>query len=205
MGKVVKRIVLTGGPSAGKSSSLETIRDYFTNKGYIVYIVNESATELMISGVIPNKNNLSMIEFQDIVLRYQLYKENLIDSIADNSYDEKEAIIIYDRGLLDNKTFIKDTEFYNLLNKYSLNEFDLLNRYDLVIHLETGAKSKFYRTDNNNVRKESKEEAIEKDNQTFDAWKSHNNLVRIKCYDDFNEKQKEIIRVCNESLNSKEI
>ena len=25
MGKVVKRIVLTGGPSAGKSSSLETI------------------------------------------------------------------------------------------------------------------------------------------------------------------------------------
>ena len=102
MGKVVKRIVLTGGPSAGKSSSLETIRDYFTNKGYIVYIVNESATELMISGVIPNKNNLSMIEFQDIVLRYQLYKENLIDSIADNSYDEKEAIIIYDRGLLDN-------------------------------------------------------------------------------------------------------
>lgn len=44
MGNIVKRIVLTVGPCAGKSSSLELFKGYLVNKGYVVYVVQESAT-----------------------------------------------------------------------------------------------------------------------------------------------------------------
>ena len=73
MGKVVKKIVLTGGPCAGKSTSLDLIREYLNGLGYLVLIVNESATELINGGIKPfGDNSISMLEFQDIVLRYQL-------------------------------------------------------------------------------------------------------------------------------------
>ena len=200
MGNIIKRIVLTGGPSSGKSSSLKTIKDYFVNQGYLVYIVNESATELINSGLIPGDYSITNEYFQEIILKYQLYKEELINSIAKSNNSEKSIIILYDRGLLDGKAYIKSYEFQEILKKLNLKELDLLNRYDLVIHLETGAKSKFYRTDNNSARMESKEEAIIKDNETFDAWKAHKNINRVKCYENFQNKQNQIISICKNSL-----
>ena len=203
MGRVVKKIVLTGGPSSGKSSSLELIQKYLTNLGYVVLIVNESATELINSGIKPfGENKLRMIDFQDVILRYQLFKENLIEDTAINFMD-KDIVILYDRGVMDNKAYISDYEFECLLKKYNLIESDLINRYDLVIHLETGAKSKYYIKENNKARYESTREAIELDNRTYNAWINHKNLYKIKCNDDFKEKQREIIRICDEYLNKK--
>lgn len=205
MGRVVKKIVLTGGPSSGKSSSLELIQKHLTNLGYIVLTVNESATELINTGIKPfGENKLRMVDFQDVILRYQLFKENLIEDIAINFMD-KDIVILYDRGVMDNKAYISDYEFSCLLKKYNLKEFDLINRYDLVIHLETGAKSKYYITENNKARYENIEEAIELDNKTYNAWINHKNLYKIKCYEKFVDKQNEIIRICNEFLNKKEV
>jgi len=195
MGRVVKKIVLTGGPSSGKSSSLELIEKHLTNLGYIVLIVNESATELINNNIKPfGHNKLRMIDFQDVILRYQLYKENLVEDTA-NKYINNDIIILYDRGILDNKSYISDYEFESLLKKYNLIESELLNKYDLVIHLETGAKSKYYVTENNKARYESIEEAIELDNRTYNAWINHKNLYKIKCNDIFKEKQREILNI----------
>ena len=201
MGRVVKKIVLTGGPSSGKSSSLELIHKHLTNLGYVVLIVNESATELINSGIKPiGENKLRMIDFQDVILRYQLFKENLFEETA-NNYMDKDIVILYDRGVMDNKAYISDAEFECLLNKYNLNEFDLINRYDIVIYLETGAKKNFYDTENNKARYDSAREAIELDNRTYNAWSNHKNLYKIKCYENFVEKQRIIIRICDEILN----
>ena len=205
MGRVVKKIVLTGGPSSDKSSSLELIQKHLTSLGYVVLIVNESATELINTGIKPfGENKLRMVDFQDVILRYQLFKENLFEEIA-NNYIDKDIVIIYDRGVMDNKAYISDYEFSCLLNKYNLTEQELLNRYDLVIHLETGGKSKYYITENNKARYENIEEAIELDNRTYNAWIHHDNLYKIKCYEKFVDKQNEIIRICDELLNKKEV
>ena len=205
MGKVVKKIVLTGGPGAGKSSSLDLIKNYLKELGYFILVVNESATELINSGIKPfGVNKLSMFNFQDVILNYQLEKEKIIENTAKN-FIEDDVIIIYDRGLLDNKAYIGQEEFDKLLEKYNLKEINLLNRYDLVICLETGAKSKYYRTDNNSARSESKEEAIKMDNKTFEAWKNHNNLFRVKCFEDFCDKQNEIIKIIDIALNKNSI
>ena len=201
---MIKKIVLTGGPSAGKSSSLEFVRKYYSELGYKVYIVSETATDLMKSGIIPNQTNLSLLEFQDIIFKYQLFKENLVLNIVNNN-NFLNNIIIFDRGILDNKAYIKDEEFEMILKKYNYSENDLLARYDLIIHLETGAKSNYYRTDNNSCRKENVDLAIKLDNLTYKAWHNHNNLVKIECYDNFYDKQNEIISVIDKELNSKKL
>lgn len=194
MERVVKRIVLTGGPCAGKSSSLELIEQYFRNNNYVVYTVQESATELIKSGVKPfGVNAFDLYYFQDILLSYQLAKEKIIDEIVYNSSDDK-IVIIYDRGTIDNKAYIGQKRFDNLLEKYNLNEVDLLNKYDLVIHLETGAKINNYNKDNV-ARSESEEDALVLDTKTYDAWKYHNNLIKVKSRDNFIEKQEEIIKI----------
>lgn len=205
MGRVVKKIVLTGGPSSGKSSSLELIHKHLTNLGYVVLIVNESATELINSGIKPfGENKLRMIDFQDVILRYQLFKENLFEETA-NQYMDKDIVILYDRGVMDNKAYITDDEFSSLLKKYNLKEFDLINRYDLVIHLETGAKKNFYNTENNKARYDSIEEAIKLDDRTYYVWSKHKNLYKINCNDIFEEKQKEIINVIDINMEVKKL
>ena len=201
---MIKKIVLTGGPSAGKSSSLEFVRKYYSELGYKVYIVSETATDLMNSGIIPNQTNLSLLEFQDIIFKYQLFKENLVLNIVNNN-NFLNNIIIFDRGILDNKAYIKDEEFEMILKKYNYSENDLLARYDLIIHLETGAKSNYYRIDNNSCRKENVDLAIKLDNLTYKAWHNHNNLVKIECYDNFYNKQNEIISVIDKELNNKKL
>lgn len=198
MGKIVKRIVLTGGPCAGKSSSLNLIQKYLINKGYLVYIVQESATELINSGIKPfGDNKLDLFKFQEVILEYQLDKEKLIEYVAKNYETDKDIVIIYDRGVIDNKAYIGQNAFDNLLNKHNLNELEILDKYDLVIHLETAAKSNAYTKENNKARSESKLEAIELDTKTYDAWKLHKNLIRVKCYDNFEDKQNKILEICD--------
>ena len=47
MGKIFAKVVLTGGPCAGKTSALTKIEEELIEKGYKVFIVSETATELI--------------------------------------------------------------------------------------------------------------------------------------------------------------
>ena len=49
----IRKIVLTGGPSAGKTTGLSWIRNAFSKLGYTVLFVPETATELISGGVAP--------------------------------------------------------------------------------------------------------------------------------------------------------
>ena len=201
MGRIVKRIVLTGGPCAGKSDSLESVEKFLMYKGYIVYTVQESATELIKSGIKPfGDGAIDMEQFQDIIMKYQLYKEKLVNKVANIFNGDKEIIILYDRGLMDNKSYISEEVFNNLLIKFNLSEMDILDRYDLVIHLETAAKGNCYTKENNEARSEDKIKAIEMDNKNYYAWSKHNNLEYVKFYDDFKDKQRELLSIIEKNL-----
>ena len=73
----VTKIVITGGPCAGKSTAMSTIQSELTKLGYKVYFITESATEVITSGVTPDLNN-----FQKHLLQYQLDKEKMYENIA---------------------------------------------------------------------------------------------------------------------------
>lgn len=70
MGKIVGKIVLTGGPCAGKTTALARIEEYYQEKGYVVLVVNESATEIISGGIKPFGNApIDLYKFQEIILQ----------------------------------------------------------------------------------------------------------------------------------------
>jgi len=78
---MVKKIVLTGGPCAGKTTALARIEEDLTEKGYKVFVVGESATELIKSGVRPFGDKcLDMVTFQKMIMLYQLQKEEIYNN-----------------------------------------------------------------------------------------------------------------------------
>ena len=199
MGKVVKRIALTGGPGAGKSSSIETIKNYLESIGYLVYIVPEAATELDECGI--DRTKMTTYDFQNIVLTYQLEREKLFEQISELNNLDKDIILLYDRGILDSKVYTKDDdEFERLITSRGLNEQDILDRYDLVIFLETAARIGAYTTKNNKARKEDTDEAIVRDDKTFDVWKNHRNITKIHAEKEFEIKKQNIINTIKNNL-----
>ena len=125
-------------------------------------------------------------------------------------YTNDNVIIIYDRGILDNKAYINDEEFKEVLNYISYNknkkiyEEDLLDRYDMVIHLVTAAdgKSEAYTLNNNSTRTEGIEEAIKLDKKTMNAWIRHPNLKIIDNEESFNTKIDNVMQKIYELLNN---
>lgn len=185
----VLKVALTGGPCGGKTTSIKTIEEEFIERGYHVIIVPEAATILINSGIRPfGVNGLPMYEFQKYVMELQFRLEDMASQAAEEI--ERPTIIVCDRGLLDDKAYVSEEEFNKLTKKFKTTTFDLLNRYDLVMHLVTAAdgKEEFYTTTNNEARTETPAEAREKDKRTLDAWLGHDNLKIIGNDTDFSTK-----------------
>ena len=51
--KTISKIVITGGPCAGKTTGMSWIQNTFTQRGYVVLFVPETSTELITGGVAP--------------------------------------------------------------------------------------------------------------------------------------------------------
>lgn len=201
MAYIEAKIVLTGGPCAGKTSALARIEEYFTELGYKVLIVGESATELIKGGIRPfGDKALKSFDFQDTILKYQLQKELLYNDVANKLSSHDKCIIIYDRGLMDNSAYISQEEFNELLKLNNLTKLDLMDRYDMVLHLVTAADgaSDYYTLANNTARSEGINEAILLDGKTMKAWQGHQNLQIIDNSISFDEKMNSVIeRISN--------
>lgn len=190
----IKKIALTGGPCAGKTTSIERIKAEFCEKDYNVLVVPEAATLLINMGIRPFGNNaVSMLEFQKYVLETQEILEEFATRNAKQS--NNDTIIICDRGFLDSKAYITETEFKELLSIYDKKELDYMHSYDLVIHLRTAAygKEEFYTLDNNGARTETPDEARMKDTLTLNSWLGHPKLVIVGNDTNFEEKQNRVL------------
>lgn len=133
---MIKRIVLTGGPSSGKTTVLERINKVYTSLGYNVIIIEETATYLIEKGIKPfGENKVKMIDFQELVMRFQLAKEQVVDK-AVQMMENNKVIIVYDRGTIDNSAYVNDEEFKEVLSRINGvgNFYELMNKYDLIIN-----------------------------------------------------------------------
>ena len=197
---MIKKIVLTGGPCSGKSTSITKIKRKFEEQGFIVLVVSETATELINSGIkCFGQNKLEVYDFQKFILMQQLSKENLIDMYI-NQNEGKDIIILYDRSILDNKSYLTEDEYKSLLKEFNLSESSIIQRYDMAIHLVTAAQgTDFYTLENNSARSETKEEAIRLDRKTLNSYLGFPHHVVIDNSTDFDEK---IDRVIDEISNT---
>ena len=189
----VTRIVITGGPSAGKTTAMSKIQGFFTKLGYSVLFVPETATELITSGVAPWRC-VSNVAYQLCQMKLQLAKESVYEQGAAALGAEK-VLVVCDRGALDNKAYMTEAEFREVLDTLGLNEVALRDRYDAVFHLVTAAKGaeKFYTLENNAARTEQVKEAAELDDRVLAAWTGHPHLRVIDNSTGFEEKLQRVI------------
>ncbi len=193
MTKKIIKIVITGGPCAGKTTAMSRVRQALTDKGYTVRVVPETATELITGGVTPRTCG-SLIEFQTRVLRLQLNKEKSHEQAAKTMNADK-IVILCDRGALDGKAYLDDADFARICEAIQTDEAALRNRYDAVFYMVTSAKSnrEYYTTDNNDARMETPEEAAALDDELIAAWTGHPHLRVIDNTSDVEMKIKRLI------------
>ena len=202
MAKQITRIVLTGGPAAGKTTLISRIlKEFKQDEGWKVITIPETATELISGfGIKPFGGCVSMLDFQDFVVSDQLHKEQLALKAA-QMVPEEHVIVLYDRALFDDKAYISDEEFRQVLARFGLTEQQALSHYDTVLHLVSCAKgAEFAYNFGNEARYEPLELAREKDDLTLRAWRAHPNLHVIDNSVDFEDKIARGLRAVYEAL-----
>lgn len=189
----ISKIVITGGPSAGKTTAMSWVQNAFTQMGYTVLFVPETATELITGGVAPWTCGTNA-EYQKCQMKLQIEKEKIFEQAARTMTADK-VLIVCDRGTLDNKAYMNDIEFAEVIQFIGSNEVELRDNYDAVFHLVTAAKGaeEFYTTANNSARTETVEEAAALDDKLISAWTGHPHLRVIDNTTNFEEKMKRLI------------
>ena len=189
----ISKIVITGGPCAGKTTALSWIQSNFTKLGYTVLFVPETATELITGGVAPWTCG-SNVDYQKCQMQLQMEKEKIFEQGAASMPAEK-VLIVCDRGTLDNKAYMSQLDFSYVMEALGCNEVELRDSYDAVFHLTTAAKGakEFYTTANNAARTETVDQAVELDDKLIAAWTGHPHLRIIDNASDFENKLKRLI------------
>lgn len=156
-----RRIVLTGGPGAGKTALLELIRQSFCSH---VRVLPEAAG-VVYGGGFPREDDIACRRAAQRAI-YHVQREL---EVAGDSHDA--AIVLCDRGTLDGLAYWPGAieDFWTSLGT-TLDEE--LGRYDAVIHLRTPTEAFGY-NHVNPLRIESAASAAEFDARIVGAWSAH--------------------------------
>jgi len=196
----IKRIVLTGGPCAGKTTALVRINDHFTSLGYKVFTVPEVPTMVTQSGWNYMTNNKDFYyEGEKVILELQLELEDKIQRLAETCTEP--CVIVCDRGAMDISAYISPEMWDELTAACGTNSEKIRERYDAVLHLVSAADGaeKYYTTANNAQRYEQADEkglAIARmlDKKVIQAWNGHSHLRVINNSEDFDRKMRRVLK-----------
>ena len=200
----ITKIVITGGPCAGKTTAQSWIESEFTKKGYQVIFISEGATDIIKSGIgrdvlYTNK------DFQKAILQYQLERERIVYEASKRMKNDK-VLIVCDRGTLDGKCYMSDLEYNQMLKELNTNEIELRDSYDAIFHLVSAAKgaSECYTLANNKARIETVEEAIKADERIISCYTGHPHLRVIDNSTDFKGKMLRLVKEISSFLGEPE-
>lgn len=200
MNNKITRIVLTGGPCAGKTSALERIVDHFSEAGYKVFTIPEMPTLFTQSGMnYLTKNKDFFYEGEKATLEMQLAFEDRFTLMAQTL--DMPCLIVCDRGTMDISAYMTPEMWNHLMELADTNSDALRSRYDAVLHLTTTAcgSEEFYTTSTNAQRYEQANEegmrmARELDRKVFEAWTGHHYLKVIDNQEYFSQKAECVVR-----------
>lgn len=188
-----RKIVLTGGPCAGKTTLTQVIARVFQEH---VAVVPEAAS-LLFSGGFPRWAELAARRAtQRAIYRVQCELEVAFAA----KYPDK--ILVFDRGTLDGAAYWPEgpADFFRAVGTSSEAE---LNRYDRVIYLESAAAHDYARhAAANPSRTETWEEASQLDAQTQRLWTAHSRLAIVKNQRSFDAKISEVLALVDREITS---
>jgi predicted ATPase len=182
-------IVVTGGPGAGKTAVLETVRRHFSST---VRVVPEAAGMLFEGGFPSRADSVGRAAAQRAIFRVQRELEDL--ALA----DDHAPTILCDRGSLDALAYwpYDQASFYAQLGTSAELE---RARYATVIHLRTPSFAQGYNL-GNTMRIETPEQAAELDRSIERAWAGHPHRHFIDCQEDFLLKLTLCVRLLREEI-----
>ena len=194
MEKQITKIVITGGPCAGKTTAMSWIQNAFTKLGYAVLFVDETATQLITGGAAPWLSQ-SNRDYQWQLIQLQQAKEKAFAEIG-KTLPEDKILIVCDRAVMDNCAYMSEEEFNWITEKMHTGKIELRDQYDAVFHLVTAAKGaeKYYTLANNQARTETVEEASAVDDKLIKAWTGHPHFRIIDNSTGFEDKMMRLIR-----------
>jgi predicted ATPase len=155
-----RRVVLTGGPGAGKTALLELIRQSFCEH---VIILPESAG-ILFGGGFPRG---TIPALRRPAQRAIFCTQRELEATADGT---NAAIVLCDRGTVDGNAYWPGPEDFWSAVGTTLDE--QLRRYDAVIHLRTPRPERGYNR-SNPLRIESAAEAAAIDERILLSWERH--------------------------------
>lgn len=190
---VIKKIVITGGPCAGKTSCKSAILESVLKAGYIPIFIGETATEVKLSGIDPCSGILTPFKFQTLLSKLQVAKEDNYLKVLEKAEDK--FVVFYDRALLDNKAYMSQKMWETVLDELKMTDLDVFERYDVVLHLVSAAEGaeRFYTTANNEARKETLEEAKVQEKKNKEAYYGFPHIYYFSNEYSFEEKLNKVV------------
>lgn len=184
-----RRVVLTGGPGAGKTAVLEIARKNFCEH---ISILPEAASIIFGGGFWRHDTIAAKKAAQRAIFHVQREQEALVEE------EGTSAIALCDRGTVDGLAYWPGTEdeFWHELGTTKGKE---LARYVAVIHLRTPPMEQGY-NHQNPIRTESAIQAAEIDEKIAQAWNGHSKRFFIDSQDDFLEKISQAIALIKDEL-----
>ena len=157
------KIVLTGGPSGGKTTLANAIQKEFASH---VMVVPEAAS-ILFGGGWPRRKNVVGVQLQQKAI-YFLQRELEALLVGENP----DRLIVCDRGSLDGVAYWPGPGAgSDFLTSVSSSFDEEVARYDWIIHLDTAPASYYDLT--NPLRNESFEEAWKLNERILHAWSAH--------------------------------
>ena len=183
-----KRIVLTGGPGAGKTAVLELIRQSFCSH---VRVLPEAAG-IIFGGGFPREQDDGCRRASQRAI-YHVQRE--LEAAA-GSHDS--AIVLCDRGTIDGLAYWPgaESEFWTGVQSSAASE---LARYDVVMHLRVPDAEGGYNR-HNPLRIESAFAAAEIDQRILAAWRGHPRRFTVNAAADFFEKVSHAIAILRDEV-----
>ncbi len=164
------RIVLTGGPGAGKTTAADLFRREIGDR---VVIVPEAATLLFAGGFPRTVEPLARRAAQSAIYHVQ---RNLEDA---QSARFPDRILLCDRGTVDGAAYWPDDPA-SFFASMRTTEADELDRYDAVIFFESAAVGGTQIEGGNPERIESIAEAAILDRRLHDIWSRHPRFIVVE-------------------------
>ena len=164
------RIVLTGGPGAGKTTAADLFRREI---GERVVVVPESAT-LLFSGGFPRVTEPAARRAAQSAI-YHLQKN--LEDVQSARFPER--ILLCDRGTVDGAAYWPE-EPAGFFAAMGTTEADELARYDAVIFFESAAVGGIAFEGGNPARIESIEQAAHLDHRLRGIWSKHPKFVIVR-------------------------
>ncbi len=182
-----RKVVLTGGPGAGKTAVLELVRHSLCRH---VAILPESAG-ILFGGGFPRE---AALHARRAAQRAIFFVQRELEAASAGA---GAAVLLCDRGTVDGMAYWPGPD--DLFASVATSRLEELTRYDAVIHLRTPPANGGYDR-SNPLRVETAAEAAAIDRRIAEAWTGHPRIYTIDSTPSFMTKARQALEILRAEL-----